>query len=71
MKLYVNTELSFGGGSRICLGRHLALLEAYKIVATLMNRYDIELVNPAKEWEVTCSWFPRQKGLDCFLKVKK
>lgn len=71
IKLYVNTDLSFGGGSRICLGRHLALLEAYKIVATLINRYDIELVNPEREWEVTCSWFPRQRGLNCYLKVRQ
>lgn len=71
LQLYISTDLSFGAGSRICLGRHLALLKVYKIVATLINRYDIELVDPNKEWEVTCSWFPRQKGLDCYLKIRE
>jgi cytochrome P450 len=70
IKLYHNTDLTFGAGSRICLGRHLAMLEAYKIVATLVGRYEIELANPEKEWEVTCSWFLRQKGLNCKLRKR-
>ncbi|KAK4033039.1 Pisatin demethylase [Parachaetomium inaequale] len=56
-------DLTFGGGSRICTGRNLALVEVYKIVATLVNRYEIELADPGKEWEVLCRWFSRQKGL--------
>jgi hypothetical protein len=57
-------ELAFGGGSRICMGRNLALVEVYKIVATLVNRYEIELAHPEKEWHVICRWFMRQKGLE-------
>jgi cytochrome P450 len=56
-------DLSFGGGSRICTGRNLALVEVYKIVATLVNRYEIDLADPGREWEVLCRWFARQKGL--------
>jgi cytochrome P450 len=56
-------DLSFGGGSRICTGRNLALVEVYKVVATLVNRYEIELDDPSREWEVMCRWFWRQKGL--------
>jgi len=68
LKLFNATDLTFGGGSRMCLGRHLALLETYKIVATLIGRYEIELVDSESEWEVTCSWFLRQRGLKCTLK---
>lgn len=71
LKLFNGTDLSFGNGSRICLGRHIALLEAYKLVATLVNRYDIELADPEKDWDVTCSWFLRQRGLICTLKVRQ
>ena len=55
--------MSFGGGSRICLGRNLALVEVYKIVATLLNRYEIELADPSKELHTINSWFMRQEGL--------
>lgn len=61
-------ELAFGAGSRICLGRHLALVETYKIVATLVSRFEMELVDPTREWTVVGRWFFRQKGIVCYLK---
>ncbi|KAM0335135.1 hypothetical protein ACHAQA_000175 [Verticillium albo-atrum] len=63
-------DLTFGGGSRVCIGRNLANLEVYKIVATLIQRYEIELVDPSREWKVTGSWFPRQHGLDCKMRLR-
>ncbi|KAL6415740.1 benzoate 4-monooxygenase cytochrome p450 [Ilyonectria robusta] len=69
LRLYNASDLTFGGGSRICIGRNLAQLEVYKIVATLIRRYDISLVDADQPWEVTGSWFPRQKGLKCYLKL--
>lgn len=59
-----DADLSFGAGSRGCIGKHLALVQVYKVVATLATLYDVELAEPKKEWKVTNSWFPRQKGLD-------
>jgi len=59
-----DTDLSFGAGSRICIGKHFGLLQAYKVVATLALNYDIELVHPEREWTVINSWFPRQEGLE-------
>lgn len=64
-------DLSFGSGSRICIGRNLALVEVYKIVATLLNRYDIELDDPEREWRVECKWFARQRGLITKLSLRK
>ena len=60
-------DLTFGAGSRICTGRHLALMETYKMVATLVSRFEIELVDPTREWDVVNSWFFRQKGIICNL----
>ncbi|KAK8062863.1 cytochrome P450 [Apiospora hydei] len=64
-------DLSFGAGARVCIGKNLALLQAYKVVATLAVRYDIELANLASRWRVTNSWFPRQEGgLEVRLKMR-
>ena len=57
-------DLSFGAGSRICIGKNLALLEMYKVIATLVMRYKIELAHPDRDWKVINSWFMRQEGLE-------
>ncbi|KAK7993825.1 hypothetical protein PG989_007206 [Apiospora arundinis] len=65
------TDLSFGAGARVCIGKNLALLQAYKVVATLAVRYGIELGDPESQWRVTNSWFPKQEGgLDIRLKMR-
>lgn len=71
LRLYNAADLTFGGGSRVCIGRNLAQLELYKIVATLIRKYEISLVDPDQPWVVTGSWFPRQKGLKCYLKKRE
>lgn len=65
-----NADLTFGGGRRVCIGKHLGLYQVYKVLLTLVVRYDIQLVEPTKEWKVINSWFPRQLGgLD--VKIRK
>jgi cytochrome P450 len=64
-------DLAFGGGSRVCMGRHLALLEVYKLVATLLNRYEMELAHPEREWTVTNRWFARQEGLIVKMRLRE
>jgi cytochrome P450 len=59
-----DADLSFGAGSRICIGKSLALNQVHKVVATLAVLYNIELVDPNKEWRVINSWVPRQEGLE-------
>lgn len=61
-------DLSFGAGSRICLGRNLALVETYKLVATVLNRYEVTLADREREWETVNSWFWRQKGVEVRLR---
>lgn len=63
-------DLSFGGGSRGCIGKNLGLYQSYKVVATLVSLYDIELSEKA-DWKVICSWFPRQEGLRVRMKKRK
>ncbi|KAF5246229.1 hypothetical protein FAUST_1346 [Fusarium austroamericanum] len=71
LRVYNAADLTFGSGSRVCIGRNVAQLELYKIVATLIRKYEISLVDPEAPWVVTGSWFPRQKGLKCYLKKRE
>ncbi|KAJ5973116.1 uncharacterized protein N7479_003034 [Penicillium vulpinum] len=57
-------DLSFGGGSRSCIGKHLGLVEVYKVIATLVSRYDIKLALPEKDWMTHNSFFVRQTGIE-------
>lgn len=59
-----SADLTFGAGSRICIGKNLALLEVYKVIATLVTLYRIELVHPDQEWKVVNSLFMRQEVPD-------
>ncbi|KAM0269063.1 hypothetical protein ACHAQH_009828 [Verticillium albo-atrum] len=59
-----DTELSFGAGSRICGGRHIANLEIYKLISTMVKRYRVELVDPEQNWGVKNGWFLRQTGVN-------
>jgi hypothetical protein len=34
-----------------------------KLIPTLFMQYDLELVEPEKEWETKCWWFVMQTGL--------
>lgn len=43
--------IPFSAGYNQCPGRNLAHLEMSKTTALLMRDYDIELVDPTKEWE--------------------
>lgn len=71
LKAFNAADLTFGAGSHICIGRNFALMEVYKITATLVSRYDMELVDSERELEVTGSWFCRQKGLVCRLNTRE
>ncbi|KAM5345061.1 hypothetical protein ACJ41O_010923 [Fusarium nematophilum] len=62
-------DLTFGGGSRICIGRNIALLEVYKVVATLVSRYEITTAGPDR-FAIISTWFPRQSGLICRLRKR-
>jgi hypothetical protein len=44
----VAIDSQFGGGSHLCLGRNLALLEMNKLLPQLLRRYRFKLVHPGK-----------------------
>jgi cytochrome P450 len=45
----ISSLMHFGMGHRACIGRNIALSSMYKIVTTLLGKYDLELVEGQKE----------------------
>ncbi|KAL3426837.1 benzoate 4-monooxygenase cytochrome p450 [Phlyctema vagabunda] len=64
-----SADLTFGAGKRRCIGKHVALLEIYKVIPMLFLKYDMEFVDPTGDWKVQNSWFVRQTGMDIKLSV--
>lgn len=50
----------FGMGSRTCIGKNISLLEIYKVVPSLLRRFDIEFDDPSKDWKTVNAWFIKQ-----------
>ncbi|KAF2815188.1 cytochrome P450 [Mytilinidion resinicola] len=56
-------ELAFGAGRRACMGKPFAMVELYKVVATLFGRFEIELEGPKTEWRVLKLFFVFPSGI--------
>ncbi|EXJ81496.1 hypothetical protein A1O3_07789 [Capronia epimyces CBS 606.96] len=63
-KLMEHSLLSFGAGKRSCLGKNIAMLELHKLVPALLLKFNLELVDPLQEWEVSNAWVLNQTGLN-------
>lgn len=47
LKMMKDGNFAFGGGNRICTGRHMASIEMFKVTATLFSRYDVSDMDPS------------------------
>lgn len=60
-------QVKFGGGSHLCLGRNLALLEMNKLLPQLLRRYRFEVVHPRRPLKHRTTFFVVQTGLEVYL----
>ncbi|OHW97906.1 benzoate 4-monooxygenase cytochrome p450 [Colletotrichum incanum] len=61
----------FGGGSHVCIGRNLALLEINKAVPRLFRDFKFELTRPGRPLSANATFFVVQDGLEVFLERRK
>ncbi|KAL2157081.1 hypothetical protein VTH06DRAFT_7037 [Thermothelomyces fergusii] len=70
MQRWGQSLIAFGGGSRICVGRHIGTMEIYKVVATLLATFDIALEDPDARMQLCSKWFYQTKGVVCKLRPR-
>ena len=64
-------DLTFGGGSRRCIGQDLAMVELLKTLATMISLFDIKLLDPEAELTTHNSFFLYPGGLKVSLSRRK
>ncbi|ROV96012.1 hypothetical protein VMCG_08002 [Cytospora schulzeri] len=60
IKEMTGTMMQFGMGSRTCIGKNISLLEIYKLVPSLLRRFEINFQDPSRDWKICNSWFVKQ-----------
>ncbi|KAF1974187.1 cytochrome P450 [Bimuria novae-zelandiae CBS 107.79] len=62
--------MAFGGGTRTCVGKNIALIELYKLSPQLIWNYRFDFYNQNKtQWHTRNTFFARQEGV--VVRVKK
>ncbi|KAB8075712.1 cytochrome P450 [Aspergillus leporis] len=57
-------DLTWGAGDRACMGKNIAKCEMYKLIATLYFIFEIQLVEPTKEWKIKETVLAKQEGVE-------
>ncbi|KAL5358091.1 cytochrome protein [Aspergillus floccosus] len=61
--------LSFGAGSRTCIGKNISLLEMSKVVPQLYRKFEFKLAHPG-EMVTSEDWFVKQK-FKCYVRLRE
>ncbi|KAH7208378.1 cytochrome P450 [Fusarium oxysporum] len=56
------SRLEFGMGDRICIGRHISILEISKLIPRLICDFDFTFPEGAKEFKTNNRWFVKPQG---------
>ncbi|KAL3442486.1 cytochrome P450 [Aspergillus insuetus] len=70
VKIMERHLMTFGYGSRTCIGKNISIMEMGKLVPQLMRQFDIEWASECPEWRVETFWFAKQHGLICRLRSR-
>ncbi|KAF7542144.1 hypothetical protein G7054_g173 [Neopestalotiopsis clavispora] len=60
----------FGMGSRTCLGKNISLLEIYKLVPSLLRRFELRFKDPNEEWQLVNAWFVKQNNFQAMFEPR-
>lgn len=66
-----NYMLTFGKGTRTCMGKNIALMEVNKLLPEVVMRFDLEFEEPEREWTVHNDWFVRQQNIKARVRSRK
>ncbi|KAI1867319.1 uncharacterized protein JN550_007050 [Neoarthrinium moseri] len=61
----------FGMGSRTCIGKNISLLEIYKLVPSLLRRFEIRFKDPNEEWQLVNAWFVKQNNFQAMFEPRE
>ncbi|KAK1718159.1 hypothetical protein CaCOL14_010433 [Colletotrichum acutatum] len=61
----------FGGGSHVCIGRNLALLEINKVAPRLFRDFKFELAHPGRPLRASATFFVVQDGLEVLIERRE
>ena len=64
-------DLTFGYGERVCLGRNISMIEIYKVIPSLLLRFEVQLAESERAWTTWNRWFVFQKDLYCTLQKRQ
>ncbi|KAI1460043.1 pisatin demethylase [Annulohypoxylon moriforme] len=64
-----NTQMQFGMGPRVCLGKHIGLMEMYKLIPSVLRRFELQLEDSSKTPRFWNGWFVRP--VDFRVKLQK
>ncbi|KAI0477768.1 cytochrome P450 [Xylariaceae sp. FL0804] len=64
------TMFQFGMGSRTCIGKNISLLEIYKVVPSLLRRFEISFKDPSQEWKLINAWFVKQQNFQTLFELR-
>ncbi|RKL07790.1 hypothetical protein BFJ70_g16867 [Fusarium oxysporum] len=56
--------VTFGMGSRSCVGKNLATVEIYKYIAQFFRHFDADVVDKNKPWKCKTQWFAFQRNFN-------
>ncbi|KAK5653322.1 hypothetical protein OQA88_9013 [Cercophora sp. LCS_1] len=71
VKMMNGMMLQFGMGSRTCIGKNISLLEIYKLVPSMLRRFEIQFDDPKQEWEIVNAWFVKQNNFTTRFKLRE
>ncbi|OQV03519.1 hypothetical protein CLAIMM_08555 [Cladophialophora immunda] len=57
--------LTFGAGTRTCLGKNISILELSKVIPMIVQKYDFEPLVPGQPLTTENVWFVKPKNFNC------